>query len=161
MILLRLEQILNDRSNSESGAIQPQKSQAVRFDPLNPMSNDLVFNSLSDEQRNTLIMEYMRGNLDVGKKASQMKVDVDAFQNMLDAMANKTRELSAQENTSVTMSHTQETSVGRTEVIMGNTAQAASGKITRTMAGERNMTPIYVVVGIIALLILVSLFLRH
>jgi hypothetical protein len=80
---------------------------------------------------------------------------------MLDVMATKTKELSAQENTSVTMSHTQETSVGKTEVIMGNTAQAASGRLTRTMAGERNLVPIYLIVGVIAVLILVALLLRH
>ena len=107
------------------------------------------------------MLEFARGQLDINKKANEMHVDVGAFRNMLDVMSTKTRELSAQENTSVTMSHTQETSVGKTEVIMGNTAQAASGKLTRTMAGERNMTPYYIIGGAIVLLILVSLFLRH
>ena len=106
-------------------------------------------------------MEYMRGTLDIQKKAAQMHVDVGAFRNMLDVMAQKTKEISTQEGASVTMSHTQESSVGRTEVIMGNTAQAASGKLTRTMAGERNLVPLYFIVGAIAILILVSLFLRH
>ena len=150
-----------DGSNSEGGAIQPVRGQAIRFDPLNPITSGDVFASLTEEQRNSLMMEYARGTLDVGKRASQMHVDVTAFKNMLDVMASKTRELSSQENTSVTMSHTQETSVGKTEVIMGNTAQAASGRLTRTMAGERNMTPFYVVGGVIVLLILVSMFVHH
>lgn len=152
---------MTDRSDSDHGAIQPIRGQAVRFDPLNPATSADVFALLSDEQRSSLLMEYARGQLDVSKKANEMHVDVGAFRNMLDVMAAKTRELTSQENTSVTMSHTQDTSVGRTEVIMGNTAQAASGKLTRTMAGERNMTPFYVIGGAIVLLILVSLFLRH
>ena len=90
-----------------------------------------------------------------------MHVDVNAFKNMLDVMANKTKELAQQEGTSVTMQHTQESSVGRTEVIIGNTEQAARGRLTRTMAGERNLTWLYVVVGVVAVLILVSIFVRH
>jgi hypothetical protein len=145
-----------------SGEIQP-KGQAVQFDPLNPASNRFMdmLGTLSPEQQKALVAEYVRGTLDIGKKASQMHVDVTAFKNMLDVMASKTRELSEQEGTSVTMQHTQETSVGRTEVIMGNTAQAASGKLTRTMAGERNLTWLYFVGGAIVVLILVSMFLRH
>jgi hypothetical protein len=80
---------------------------------------------------------------------------------MLDVMAAKTRELAQQEGTSVTMQHTQESSVGRTEVIMGNTAQAASGKLTRTMEGRRDLTWLYFVGGAIVVLILVSMFLRR
>jgi len=152
---------VTDGSSSEGGPIQPTKGQAIRFDPLNPVTSADVFAALTEEQRNMLMMEYARGTLDIGKRAGQMHVDVGAFKNMLDVMAAKTRELSAQENTSVTMSHTQETSVGKTEVIMGNTAQAASGRLTRTMAGERNMIPFYAVGAAIVLLILVSIFMRH
>jgi hypothetical protein len=146
--------------NTEGGAIQ-KTGQAIRFDPLNPGANMIDLGSLSQDQQNQLVMEYMRGTLDVNKRAAQMHVDVNAFKNMLDVMATKTRELAEQEGTSVTMQHTQETSVGRTEVIMGNTAQAASGKLTRTMAGERNMTWLYFVGGAIVVLILVAMFLRH
>ena len=146
--------------NTEGGAIQ-KTGQAIRFDPLNPGANMIDLGSLSQDQQNQLVMEYMRGTLDINKRAAQMHVDVNAFKNMLDVMATKTRELAEQEGTSVTMQHTQETSVGRTEVIMGNTAQAASGKLTRTMAGERNLTWLYVVGGALVVLILVSMFLRH
>jgi hypothetical protein len=117
--------------------------------------------TLSKDQQNQLMVEYMRGTLDISKKAAAMHVDVSAFKNMLDVMATKTRELSEQEGTSVTMQHTQESSVGKTEVIMGNTEQAAKGRLTRTMAGERPMALLYLVGGAIVVLILVSMFLRH
>ncbi|MGH7707757.1 MAG: hypothetical protein ACREM6_07500 [Vulcanimicrobiaceae bacterium] len=146
--------------NGEGRAIQ-KVGEAIRFDPLNPGANVIDLGSLSQEQQNQLLVEYMRGTLDINKKAAQMHVDVNAFKNMLDVMSTKTRELADQEGTSVTMQHTQETSVGRTEVIMGNTEQAASGKLTRTMAGDRNLTWLYAVGGAIVVLILVSMFLRH
>ncbi len=148
-------------STPDGGAIQPAKGQAIRFDPLNPAGNAAVFGSLPAEQQNALLMEYMRGNLDIGKKAAQMHVDVDAFRNTLDVMAAKTRELSGQEGLSIQIQHTQDTSIGKTEVIMGNTQQAASGRLTRTMAGERNLTPFYFIGGAIVLLVLVSLFVHH
>jgi len=146
--------------NSTDGGALQKAGQAVRFDPLNPDYVDLL-RSLSDEQRSQLLVEYARGSLDVAKKAAEMHVDVNGFKNMLDVMAAKTRDLAAQEGTSVTLQHTHESSVGRTEVIMGNTEQAAKGRLTRTMAGERNLTALYVVVGIIATLILVSMFVRR
>ncbi len=149
-----------DNLSPEGGAVQ-KTGQAIRFDPLNPGTSIIDLGSLSPQQQDQLMMEYMRGTLDINKKAAEMHVDVTAFKNMLDVMSRKTKELAEQEGTSVTMQHTQETSVGRTEVIMGNTQQAASGKLTRTMAGERNMTWLYVVGGAIVVLILVSMFLRH
>ena len=152
---------MSNDSASGGGAIKPQPSQAVRFDPLTPSANAAVFSSLSKEQQDVLLMEYMRGNLDVGKKAAQMHVDVDAFRSALEVMSAKTREVSSQEGVSVQFQHTQESSFGKTEAIMGNTAQAASGKLTRTMANERNLTPFYYIGGIIGLLILVSLFMHH
>ena len=149
-----------ENTPSEGGAIQ-KAGQAIRLDPLNPSTSIIDLGALSQDQQDQLVMEYMRGTLDINKKAAQMHVDVTAFKNMLDVMANKTKELAEQEGTSVTMQHTQDTSVGRTEVIMGNTAQAASGKLTRTMAGVPNLTWLYVVGGAIVVLILVSMFLRH
>jgi hypothetical protein len=144
----------------EGGAIQ-KTGQAIRFDPLNPGAGIIDLGTLSQQQRDQLVMEYMRGTLDMNKKAAEMHVDVTAFKNMLDVMATKTKELAAQEGTSVTMQHTQESSVGRTEVIIGNTEQAAKGRLTRSMTGERNLTLVYFAVGVVAVLILVALFLRH
>ena len=152
---------MSEPSNREGHDIQPLQRRQIQFDPLNPGANSTIFNSLSEEQQSSLLMEYMRGNLDIGKKAAQMHVDIEAFKNMLDVMAAKTSALSEQENTSVTMSHTQDTSVGRTEVIMGNTAQAASGRLTRTMAGERDLKPFYIVGAVIIVLVLVSMLVRH
>ncbi len=150
-----------DNGQPEGSSLQPRIGQAVRFDPLNPGGHMLDLGSLTQEQQNILLMEYTRGTLDVSKQAAQMHIDVTAFKNMLDVMANKTREIASQEGTSVQMQHTQESSVGKTEIIMGNTAQAASGRLTRTMAGDRNMTLVYVIVGIVTLLVLVSIFVRH
>jgi hypothetical protein len=155
-----MEETFVENTPTEGGAIQ-KAGHAIRFDPLNPSTSIIDLGSLSQQQQDQLVMEYMRGTLDINKKAAAMHVDVTAFKNMLDVMAHKTKELAEQEGTSVTMQHTQESSVGRTEVIMGNTAQAASGKLTRTMAREANLTWLFVAGGIIAVLVLVALFLRH
>ena len=142
-------------------AIQ-KAGEAIRFNPLDPSAGIIDLGTLSGAQQQELVMEYMRGTLDINKKAAEMHVDTQAFKNMLDVMATKTKELAEQSGTSVTMQHTQETSVGRTEVIMGNTAQAASGKLTRTMAREWNLVPLYVIAGIIAVLVLVAMLVpRH
>ena len=55
-------------------------------------------------------------------------------------MAEITQEVSASDD-AVTVSHTQESSVGRTEVIMGNTEQAMRGRLTKSQTGERDWLP--------------------
>jgi hypothetical protein len=146
--------------DTRGGALQ-KTDQSIRIDPSNPGAGFIDLGALTQDQQQALVAEYVRGTLDIQKKAAQMNVDVTSFRNMLDVMSQKTKEIAAQEGASVTMQHTQESSVGRTEVIMGNTAQAASGRLTRTMGNERNWMPLYIGLGVVAILVLVAMFLRH
>lgn len=49
----------------------------------------------------------------------------------------------------MTVSHTQESSVGRTEVIMGNTEQAMRGRLTKSQTGERDWLPYLIGLAIV------------
>ena len=117
--------------------------------PLSPSTN-LDLSWLPQEQRAVLLADYNRGMLDLSKKAQELHVDVAALQATLSTLTNTTRQV-AQEGNAVTVSHTQTSSLGRTEVIMGNTDNARSGKLSRSQTGETNWTPIYIIGGIIAL----------
>jgi hypothetical protein len=77
---------------------------------------DLSF--IPEGQRNALLAEYVRGTLDIAKKANELHVDVITLRNTLGTLVDTTRQV-AQDGNSVTVTHTQTTAVGRTEIIMG------------------------------------------
>jgi hypothetical protein len=114
---------------------------------------DLSF--IPEAQRNALMADYMQGTLDIAKKANELHVDVVTLRNTLGTLADTTRQVS-QDGNSVTVTHTQTTAVGRTEIIMGNTETAGRGKLTRTQTGsETNWTPYYIFAAIAAVVLIV------
>ena len=70
-------------------------------------------------------------------------------------MSNTVRDASEGGN-AVTITHSQTTKVGRTEIIMGNTERAQSGKLSKSQSGETNWTPYYIFGGILALVIIAA-----
>lgn len=135
-------------------AISPQ-SPGLPFSGVTKLGQAFDLSSLSNEERNSLTSQYALGLLDVEKKAAEMHLDVGAFQAMLRVMSQNTKDISDATGTSVTMQHTHQSSVGRTEIIMGNTSQAARGKLSKTITGDRDMSLWYYIVGAAVLVIIV------
>lgn len=117
----------------------------------------LDLTGLSEEQVQELTVKYAEGMIDVKVKAAELDVDVDALKKVLDTMVDHTRQVSEQGD-AITSSHTQDSSLGRTEVLMGNTEKAASGKLSRSATGEKDNTLIYLGAAIIAVVILALAF---
>lgn len=111
---------------------------------------------LPESERKVLLNDYTKGILDISRKAQELHVDSAALKKTLDDLSLTTKEVS-ESGSAVTISHTQTTSVGRTEVIMGNTQQAQSGKLSKSQTGEKDWTPYYIFGGILALIIIVAL----
>jgi hypothetical protein len=103
----------------------------------------------------------MRGTLDIARKANELHVDVMTLRNTLGTLADTTEKVSRDGN-SVTITHTQTTPVGRTEIIMGNTETAGKGKLTRTQTGsDTNWTPYYIFAAIAAVVLIVIAVVSH
>lgn len=111
---------------------------------------------LPEEERKTILKDYAAGMLDLGRKAQELQVDVVTLQNTLRTFADTTKRV-ADDGNAVTVSHTQTTSIGRTEIIMGNTAQAESGKLSKSQTGERDWTPYYIFGGLVAVVLIAAL----
>ena len=94
----------------------------------------LDLTGLNADQIAELKHQYVSGMIDVKKKAEELKVDVGALDAALSSFNDQTAK-GTQLNASVTISHTQTSALGRTEVMIGNTEKAASGKISRSAAG--------------------------
>ena len=125
---------------------------AVNFGPTATI--DLA--GIPEEERSKMLADYNSKILDVSATAHRMKVDSDALRATLNSLSNTTNE-AAQDGNSVTITHTNETSLGRTEIIMGNTDQAKTGKLTKSQTGERDLTPYYIGGGLLAMVLIAAL----
>lgn len=117
-------------------------------------SMDISF--LPEDERKELLTDYAKGILDISRKAQELHVDSRALKKTLDDLSVTTKEVS-ESGSAVTISHTQTTSVGRTEVMMGNTEQAQKGKLSKSQTGEKDWMPYYIFGGILAVIIIAAL----
>lgn len=135
----------------------PAFQRACPWDP----AQQSISHGWPEAERKALLTEYVRGALDISKKAQDLHVDVGVLKSTLQNLADTTKEVSESGN-SVTITHTQTTSIGRTEVMMGNTGRAQSGKLSRSQTGDNDWMPYYIIGGIIALaaIVIVGLIAR-
>lgn len=123
--------------------------------PLGP-TKSLDLSWLPENERKVILSDYTKGMLDLGKKAQELNIDAAILKKTLDDLSETTKDLAASGN-AVTISHTQTTKVGRTEILIGNTEKAQNGKLTKTQTGEKDWTPYYIFAGILALIIIFAL----
>lgn len=95
----------------------------------------LDLTGLSVGQISELKQQHAAGMIDIQRKATELKVDVGALDAALASFTDQTAR-ATQAGASATITHTQTTSIGRTEVVIGNTEKAAAGKISRSGRGE-------------------------
>ncbi len=113
---------------------------------------------LSDSQINELKVMHAKGLIDIGKKAAELQVDVSALDKTLASFNDQTAK-ATEKDTHATVTHTQTSALGRTEIVMGNTDKARSGKLSRSARGESDNT--LMIFGIIAVAaIVVALIVR-
>ncbi|ROO68700.1 hypothetical protein EDB69_3727 [Vibrio crassostreae] len=101
---------------------------------LTDMGN-LDLSTLDESQRAHIVSKFAESKVELTKKAQQMNMDLGATRTNLGDLTSTVRDATT-DGTSVTITHSQTTSLGRTEVVMGNTERAAKGKMSRTGAGE-------------------------
>lgn len=140
----------NEEQEKEETSIVPQEeNQVIQL----VGGAELKIDGLSKEQVQQLMMKYNEGLLDLNKKAQELQIDVGALDVALTTFANNTQRVS-EAGDSVTITHSQTSTLGRTEIMMGNTAKAAKGKLSRSQTGEEDRTLLYVGIGAIVLIIL-------
>ncbi|MCK4816512.1 hypothetical protein KA005_12155 [bacterium] len=122
-------------------------------------STSIDLSWLPENERKALLLDYAKGMIDISKKAQELHIDAAVLKKTLDDLADATIEVSESGN-AVTITHTQSTIVGRTEVMMGNTEQAQSGKLSKSQTGVKDWTPYYIIAGIFAIIIIVVLMSR-
>jgi len=126
---------------------------------IRPPSNVLQLNQtdsidlsgLSEGQISELKIRHAEGIADLKKKALEMQIDVAALDANLTSFNTQT-ERAMQSGHSATIQHSQTTSIGRTEVIIGNTEHAAGGRLSRSATGRSGCAFYTVLVVVIIIL---------
>ena len=109
---------------------------------------------LTDEEQRELTMAFQKDLIDVRIRAADLNVSVEALGATLRNLSDNTSYV-AQSGNSVTISHTQESSAGKTEIIMGNTDRAQSGRLSRFQTGDIDWTPYLIGGGIVGVVVIV------
>ena len=156
---------VNLKTNKKDGAVMSdQNGKELQIKNANLPSEksikltatgDLDLSGLPDDQIHQLKKDFASGMIDVHKKAAELRVDVGALDSALHSFTEQT-EKATKAGAHATITHTQTTSLGRTEVIIGNTEKAARGKISRSASGEKDRT--FIILGIIAVVIIILAF---
>ena len=111
---------------------------------------------LTTEQQQQLKMKHAEAMIGVNRKAQELVADAGALNHSLGTMAHHTGEVAAAGH-DVTITHTQDSSLGRTEIIMGTSEAAKKGKLTRSQTGQPDNTILFVglAFGVVIIIIIV------
>ncbi|MCK4827765.1 hypothetical protein KA005_69195 [bacterium] len=114
----------------------------------------LDLRGLTEEQKQEIKTKYFEAMIDVAHKAAEVGVDTRALDAKLGTMAEHTKDVSAQSDASITITATQDDSIGRTEVIMGTSDEAKKGKLTRSQTGQRDLTLVWIGLGAFVIIVI-------
>jgi hypothetical protein len=130
-------------------------------DVINLGSNSLIdLTGMPPEQIAELKRQYASGMIDLKKKAEEVKIDNASLAMTLDSY-NTEAAKATQANVSITATHTQTTAIGRSEVVIGNTDRAASGKLSASAAGVPDRLLWIVGIAAVAAVIVALIIFHH
>jgi hypothetical protein len=130
-------------------------------DVINLGSNSLLdLTGMPPDQIAELKRQYTAGMIDLKKKAEELKIDNASLAMLLDSF-NTEAAKATQANVSITATHAQTTALGRTEVVIGNTDRAASGKLSASAAGVPDRLLWIVGIAAVAVIIVALIIFRH
>lgn len=111
--------------------------------------------SLNEEDKREINMLIAKKRIELEHKATEQKIDIESLKIDLQSKSDQVFDF-VDKGGSITITKTKEDSTGRTEVIMGNTDEAAKGKLSRSAKGLPDNSKWLiigaVVVGIIAII---------
>ena len=143
----------------EGADAQPAPStQAVLA--LGGSAGGIEITGLHENQVSVLQEQHAKGLIEVQRKASELKVDIQALDQTLESLTSQARSAN-DAGVNITATHTQNTTLGQTEIIVGNTQRAAAGKVAPLWAGlesSQMRTGLMVGAAVLAGVLLSALF---
>jgi hypothetical protein len=142
-------------TTTTGGGVAPTPEKTLRLSS----GTEIDVSGLDDASIAHLRKRYAEGAVDIKLEADRLRVQVGALGAGLDVMAGTVKQASAAGN-SATITHRQLNEFGQTEAILGNTQQAATGKMpwTSTVLGDHTMK--IVVIGAVVVVALALILAR-
>ncbi|CCG42926.1 hypothetical protein [Magnetospirillum molischianum] len=137
------------QSVSQSPALPAEKT-------INLAQSDVLdLTGLDETQISEIKQQQAEGIVAVQIKAAEKKLDVTALDAALTSFTEQTAR-AVEAGTHATIQHSQTSSIGKTEVVIGNTERAASGKVSSSSDSlQNNSLTILGVIGIVIILLAV------
>lgn len=115
---------------------------------------ELDLSGLSKQQADALEVKAAEKAIDRNDRRQKLKEDIAVTAHKLNTYTKTVLESNA-ENASVTITNTNDDSLGRTEIIVGNTDAARKGKLSRSQAGLSDTARLWLIFAGIAAVVIV------
>ena len=97
-------------------------------------SKSVDLSHLDEESKKEIHQLIAKQKVELAKKGMEQSIDVDSLRARLNTFGNQVYDV-IEKGGSITITNAKDDSIGRTEVIMGNTDEAAKGKLSRSAKG--------------------------
>ena len=120
--------------------------------PLEQTPTGIDISALPTEQRAELQMLAAKGLIEAQTQRAAAQTETEALSGDLKSIVDAVKTASDQD-TAATMSYVKNTKTSRLESRIGNTSGDWDGKLSKSVTGERDWRPIYIIVTIVAVVL--------
>lgn len=149
---------MSDKEKKEKSEIAKREEGHVTLPPEKSMiigkGIPIDLTGMTEDQIQALKQKYAERMIEIGTKAIEGGVDTDNLDKRLGTMAGHTIAL-VKDGVSVTITSTSDDSIGRTEAMIGNTETAKVGKLSRSQAGLKDLSPLWIGVGVFIIIVII------
>ncbi len=157
---------MNQQDNNRDIVRRPPPAPpVVRGQPVRTIQlgqqDTLDVTNLAQREQDALEVEAHQRAIDRDDRAQRLKQDLTVTAVQINTYTKAVGDTTAQ-NAAVTITNTKDDSLGRTEMIFGNTDAARSGKLSRSQQGFGDNAKLWILLAIIAAVVIVLVAaLRH
>ena len=107
---------------------------------------------LDEESKKEIHQLIAKQKVELAKKGMEQSIDVDSLRARLNTFGNQVYDV-IEKGGFITITNAKDDSIGRTEVIMGNTDEAAKGKLSRSAKGLPDNSKWLIIGGVVVAII--------
>ena len=122
------------------------------------LSSMISLDDLSDAQAAELQRQHAEGIIKIHLKAAEANVDIGALAKTLGSLNDEAAKAT---EANVAYTHRQKSSIGDTEIVIGNTQRAAAGKLSMSASGLTDNIPVIIGIAAAAIILIVFLVTKH
>ena len=115
-------------------------------------SKSVDLSHLDEESKKEIHQLIAKQKVELAKKGMEQSIDVDSLRARLNTFGNQVYDV-IEKGGSITITNAKDDSIGRTEVIMGNTDEAARGKLSRSAKGLPDNSKWLIIGGVVVAII--------